>query len=178
MYSSSGNVEFQLFLLKQLFTGGKKKQQTTKQKGLLKKWVKFLRLWCSFDFFVMTFKTQALLLMYKERLREPGLFSSACSVQRPRGDFIAVLIYQMRRYREDRARLFSEVYVKGNGHRLQQGKFWLSIRETVQRWDFVENLNPQRFSNLTKQGPEQHFQSWPCFKQRFGLDHVLRSLPN
>lgn len=118
LYSSSENVGFKLFFLKQLSTGvwrgGKPKEN-----DLLKKWVKFLRLRCSFDFFVINFEIQALLLMYEERMRELGSFSSACSVQWPRGDFIAVLTCQMGRYGEDRARLFSEVHVKGNGHKLQ-----------------------------------------------------------
>lgn len=71
----------------------------------------------------MTFETKALLLLYKERLRELGLFSSACSVQRPGGGGIAVLSCQTGKDREDGARPFSEVHMKGNGHKLQRGKF-------------------------------------------------------
>jgi len=71
----------------------------------------------------MTSGKQALLLMYKESRRELGLFSSSCSLQSPTGYVIAVLIYLMERYREDRARLLSEVYIKCNEHKLQQMKF-------------------------------------------------------
>lgn len=136
MYSSSGNVGFHLFLLKQFFIGGgreAKVKQSAEEMAKIPKALVLLWFLCH-DFWDKSLTTSVQGEVERTGFVQFSLFSS-----KARGGGIAVLSCQTGKDREDGARPFSEVHMKGNGHKLQRGKFWLSIREKVQQWDFVES---------------------------------------
>lgn len=62
-------------------------------------------------------------MLYEERLKDLGLLS--LENRKLNGDIIFFFISLLGDHREDRAKLFSEVHsnrVRGNWHKLQQGK--------------------------------------------------------
>ena len=64
---------------------------------------------------------------YKERLREPGLFS--LEKRRLQEDLIVAFQYLKRAYKQEREQLFIRLDMKrGYGFKLRQGRFRLDIR--------------------------------------------------
>ena len=81
-------------------------------------------------------------LTYKDRLRELGL--SSLEKRRLWGDLIAALQYLKRAYRKDGEGLFIRAYsdrVRGNGFKLEKGRFRLDIKKEFSTVRVVKHLN-------------------------------------
>jgi len=107
-------------------------------------------------------------LSYEDRLRELGLFS--LENKRLRGDLIAALQYLKGAHRKDGEGLFTRVCsdrTRGDGSKLQEGRFRLDIRKKFFTMSMVKHWN--RLPREAVDAP-----SLEVFKAR--LDGALRNL--